>query len=159
MIHNIIPSTSSVFLQTNRNYQDYSKVLRQIIYTANNVENVIRKVYPEFVMNPVVLDSELQCVGIKKNEKCLIGFNHNVYTGLAYYAIYGTIYLCAKEDHLKWYFDGYNCYWQDQDYANCFKTSIHRAMEEKTPEQKRDISFAFWGLRNYFSQTFKNTSF
>ena len=149
----------SVFLQTERNYKNFAQILREVIYLSVNAEKIVQKLYPEFSINPVMLDDELSVLGMKHKEKCLIGFNYSSFSGFAYYIIYSIIYLTAIHNNLKWYFDGYNCFWADDNYRNAFMMNIKKTLEEKTPEQKKNISLTFWELRTFFDKQFKHTAF
>ena len=151
--------TGSVFLQTDRDYINYAMVLREVIYMSLNAEKIVQKLYPEFIINPVMVDDEILITGSKKWDKRLIGFNYNELNGFAYYIIYSSIYLIAKQYGLKWYFDGYISFWEKDSHANSWMVNLQKTLDEKTPDKKKNISMTFWELKLFFERQFSKTSF
>jgi hypothetical protein len=146
----------SVFLQTNRSYQEFANVMREVIYLAIDAEKVVQRYYPEFMLNPVMLDGQLDIVGTKRGQKCMIGFNYRSLSGFAHFIIYGIIYNVAKKYNIPMYFDGYVCSWNKDNYTNAFTLNIQKTLAQQDDGKKKtDISLCFWDLRNLFTGRFE----
>lgn len=146
--------TGSVFLQTERDYVNYARVIREVIYMSMNAEKIVQKLHPYFTINPVLIDDEILIIGNKKWEKRLIGFNYDALSGFAYYILFSTIHLIAKQYGLSWYFDGYVCMWEKENYDNAWVMNLQKSLQDKPATERKNISLTFWELKLFFERQF-----